>query len=510
MTSKWFDNTDPRQAEADANLLTDVLEASTEYSVIGLDLEGRILMWNEGARRLYGYEPEEVVGKANSAILYTLEDVAQDVPRQVLDSALRDGKWEDSISRRSKNGQYFTARVVITPRRNADGTPTGYLLISKEISDEIRLTDELKATQFYTRSLIESNIDAMMTTDPLGIITDVNQQMEALTEYSREQLIGTPFKNYFTDPLRAEEGIGQVLRDHTVTNYELTARSKLGRETFVSYNATTFHNRDGKLQGVFAAARDVSERKRFEQRLQETNVELERANQAKDVFLASMSHELRTPLNAIIGFTGTLLMKLPGPLNADQEKQLRTVQVSAKLLLLLINDLLDLAKIESGKVELEFEPVTCQSVIEEVRTTLGPMADAKGLHIDLQLPPEELVVRTDRRALSQIITNLTSNAVKFTDEGSVGITLSQQGGNGSPRTVIRVRDSGRGIKPEDQARLFEAFAQMDSMTKRRNEGTGLGLHLSQKLAGLLGGHISFESQFGVGSTFTLTLTQPAA
>jgi len=323
MTSKWFDNTDPHQAEADANLLTDVLEASTEYSVIGLDLEGRILMWNEGARRLFGYEPEEVIGKANSAILYTLEDAAQDVPRQVLDSALRDGKWEDSISRRSKNGQYFTARVVITPRRNADGTPTGYLLISKE-------------------------------------------------------------------------------------------------------------------------------------------------------------------------------------------KQLRTVQVSAKLLLLLINDLLDLAKIESGKVELEFEPVTCQSVIEEVRTTLGPMADAKGLRIDVQLPPEELVVRTDRRALSQIITNLTSNAVKFTDEGSVGITLSRQGGNGSPRTVIRVRDSGRGIKPEDQARLFEAFAQMDSMTKRRNEGTGLGLHLSQKLAGLLGGHISFESQFGVGSTFTLTLTQPAA
>src|SRR6185369_3417609 len=180
-------------------------------------------------------------------------------------------------------------------------------------------------------------IDALMTTDPLGVVTDVNEQMEALTGHSREELIGIPFKNFFTDPDRAEEGIRLVLREGNVTNYELTAMSKKGRETVVSYNATTFADRDGKLQGVFAAARDVTERKRFEQTLEEKSVEMENANLAKDRFLASMSHELRTPLNAIIGFTGTLLMKLPGPITRDQEGQLQTIQTSARHLLSLIN-----------------------------------------------------------------------------------------------------------------------------------------------------------------------------
>jgi PAS domain S-box-containing protein len=202
---------------------------------------------------------------------------------------------------------------------DAAGTPLGILAGARDITEQKMLEQQLRDQQFYTRSLIESNIDALMTTDPLGIITDVNQQMESLTGYSRDDLVGAAFKQYFTDPQQAEEGVKLVLREGKVTNYELTARSQEGHETVVSYTAATFYDRDGKLQGVFAAARDVTERKRFEQTLQEKNLELESANLAKDRFLASMSHELRTPLNAIIGFTGTLLMKLPGALNADQE-----------------------------------------------------------------------------------------------------------------------------------------------------------------------------------------------
>ena len=160
--------------------------------------------------------------------------------------------------------------MVITPRRDSVGRAIGYLLISKDISDEIRLTEQLKSTQFYTRSLIESNIDALMTTDPLGIITDVNQQMVTLTGYTRDELIGSPFKNYFTDPERAEEGIKLVLREGKVTNYELTALSKTGRMTVVSYNASTFRDAEGRLQGVFAAARDITEQKELEQRLRES------------------------------------------------------------------------------------------------------------------------------------------------------------------------------------------------------------------------------------------------
>src|ERR1043166_4294906 len=269
--------------------------------------------------------------------------------------------------------------------------------------------------------------------------------MEVLTGQTREELVGAPFKEYFTDPLRAEDGIRSVLREGRVTNYELTARAKDGMETVVSYNATTFNDQSGNLQGVFAAARDVTERKRFEQTLQEKNIELESANLAKDRFLASMSHELRTPLNAIIGFTGTLLMKLPGPLTGDQEQQLSTVQTSAKHLLSLINDLLDLAKIESGKVEIKYEPIVCQSLVEEVAAALRPLAETKGLDFKVKTPKGSLRVESDRRILSQILINLTNNAIKFTNRGRIEISLGSRPVNGHSLAVIDVIDSGIGI-----------------------------------------------------------------
>jgi protein-histidine pros-kinase len=220
-----------------------------------------------------------------------------------------------------------------------------------------------------------------------------------------------------------------------------------------------------------------------------------------------MSHELRTPLNAILGFTGTLLMRLPGPLTADQEKQLETIQGSSKHLLSLINDLLDLAKIESGNVELTLEPVVCQSVLEEVAGALRPLSESKGLEFQIKAPSSDLVVQTDRRAFAQILLNLTNNAIKFTENGSIRLELDQHWSNGSLLTVVSVIDTGIGIRPEDQAKLFRAFEQVGSSRARRHEGTGLGLHLSQKLAALLGGHIQFASQFGRGSTFSLVVRE---
>lgn len=755
MKTNLFDSAIVGGAQEAVDFIGSVLESSTEYSIIGSDLDGKILLWNEGARRIYGYEPEEVVGKANSSLLHTPEDVNSGKPREMMATALQEGKWEGTIDRVRKNGSRFVARVVLTPRRDPNGRPIGFLLISKDISSEIRLTEELQATQFYTRSLIESNIDALMTTDPVGIITDVNQQMEALTGCTRQELIGTPFKNYFTDPARAEEGIRlvlretkvknyeltalskdgrmtvvsynastfrdsagklqgvfasarditeqsrlqnqlaeeraynrglieasldglitvdpmiaitdvnetmcrmsgytreqligspfsqyfthpqraaegvrltldrgavtnyeltlrtrdgqeilvsfnaaifkdkndavrgifasardiraqkqlesqlqasqvytrsliesnidalmttdplgiisdvnqqmealtglsryeligspfktyfteperaeeaikQVLSEGKVTNYELTARRKDGHETVVSYNAATLFDQDGKLQGVFAAARDVTERKRFEQTLQEKNIELENANLAKDRFLANMSHELRTPLNAIIGFTGTLLMRLPGPLTSDQDQQLKTIQASARHLLSLINDLLNLAKIESGKADLYIEEVDCQQVLKDVAASLLPMAEAKGLRLEFNIPPEDWSMQTDQRSLQQIILNLTSNAIKFTDTGGVTLRLGRLHEDHQRFVEIRVVDTGIGIRPEDQDRLFQAFEQINLPGARHQEGTGLGLHLSKKLATLLGGTIRFESEYRKGSTFILALPE---
>jgi signal transduction histidine kinase len=245
----------------------------------------------------------------------------------------------------------------------------------------------------------------------------------------------------------------------------------------------------------------------FERALHEKNIELEKANQAKNRFLASMSHELRTPLNAIIGFTGTLLMRLPGPLTSDQEKQLRTVQASGRHLLSLINDLLDLAKIESGKVELRRESVNCREVLDELASYLRPMAESKDIVVCIDTPLDDVLVQTDRRALHQILLNLGNNAVKFTETGAVQLQVREEILANGALVEFRVIDTGVGIRPEDQHKLFQAFSQVTASSGPRYEGTGLGLHLSQKLAELLSGRITFDSEFGKGSTFRLTLAR---
>ncbi|CAN7701011.1 hybrid sensor histidine kinase/response regulator [Duganella sp. LjRoot269] len=237
------------------------------------------------------------------------------------------------------------------------------------------------------------------------------------------------------------------------------------------------------------------------------NLELAEASRMKSAFIANMSHELRTPLNAIIGFTGALLMKLPGPLTVEQDKQLNTIRTSARHLLSLINDILDVAKIEAGKVTLELETVRCQDLVQDVVDTLRPLAAQKGLELEVALTDEPIVLDTDRRALTQILLNLANNAIKFTETGKVSVTLAQRQGESLGQDIIEfsVADSGAGIREEDQAKLFQAFSQLDSTSTRHAEGAGLGLYLCQNLANLIGGSLFFKSDFGHGSTFTLAL-----
>jgi len=249
--------------------------------------------------------------------------------------------------------------------------------------------------------------------------------------------------------------------------------------------------------------RDVGRRVSLEAQLLQKNAQLEDASRLKSEFLAHMSHELRTPLNAVIGYTGTLLMKLPGPLNADQEKQLKTVQTSARHLLSLINDILDVAKIESGKVDIKLEELSCREIIEQIVSTLRPIAEAKKLALETKFPEQPVKAKTDRRAACQILINLANNSIKFTDQGSVKLELRETATDGRPMAAIDIVDTGIGIQPQDQPKLFRAFEQVGAAKPR--EGTGLGLYVSGRLAALIGARVEFSSEFGKGSRFTVLI-----
>jgi PAS domain S-box-containing protein len=504
---------------------------SANFSSIATDAKGVIQIFNVGAERMLGYAAAEVMNKITPADISDPQEViARAKALSVeLGTPITPG-FEALVFKASrgiediyeltyirKDGSRFPAIVSVTALRDAHSAIIGYLLIGtdntarKQVEAEQKKLDQrLRDQQFYTRSLIESNIDALMTTDPSGIISDVNKQMEALTGCTRDELIGAPFKNYFTDPERAEAAIKLVLGEKKVTNFELTARARDGKTTVVSYNATTFYDRDRTLQGVFAAARDVTESKRLEQTLQETNSELEgatalaeKANLAKSDFLSSMSHELRSPLNAILGFAQ--LMESESP-TSSQKESIDQILQAGWYLLALINEILDLATIEAGRLSLSLEPVSLVEIMLECQAMIEPQARKSGIGISFPRLDKPYVVSVDRTRMKQVLINLLSNAIKYNrGNGMVEVTCTESGGG---RVRISVKDTGAGLPPEKLAQLFQPFNRLGQETSAE-EGTGIGLVLTKRLVELMGGVIGVESVVGKGSTFWVELISDA-
>ena len=526
------DNTARKQAEdalLKAGALQNAIFNSANFSSIATDANGVIQIFNVGAERMLGYAAADVMNKITPADISDPQElIARATALSVeLGTKITPG-FEALVFKASrgiediyeltyirKDDTRFPAIVSVTALRDAQDMIIGYLLIGtdntarKQVEAEQKKLDQrLRDQQFYTRSLIESNIDALMTTDPSGIISDVNKQMEALTGCTRDELIGAPFKDYFTDPERAEAGIKRVLNENRVTNYELTARARDGKETVVSYNATTFYDRARTLQGVFAAARDITERKLLDQALQENNVELknamsaaEKANLAKSDFLSSMSHELRTPLSAILGFAQLIESGSPA-LTPAQKRSVDQILQAGWYLLELINEILDLALIESGKLSLSPELTSLAEVMRECEAMIEPQANKRGITVSFTDLETEYFVKADRTRVKQIMINLLSNAIKYNrPSGAVTVSCIE---STSGRVRIGVEDTGDGLTPEKIAQLFQPFNRL-GQEATTEEGTGIGLVMTKRLVELMGGVISVESTVGKGSIFLIEM-----
>jgi len=458
--------------------------------------QGPISFWNRGAETMYGWPREQAVGRVSRELLQTRSAESFEA---VLEEIRRTGYWEGELVHTRRDGSTITVFSRWASRQTQDGT-TEILEINQDITARKR-TERINST---FRQLLEAAPDGIVVVNRDGAMVQVNSQTERLFGYGREELTGQRVEMLLPGPAR------QGHLDHRAgffhepkvrpmgAGLDLKGRRKDGGEFPVEISLSPIETEDGTQ--VIASVRDVSERKAFELALRQKNTELEKALATKDLFLASMSHELRTPLNAILGFAGTLRMRLAGPLNADQERQLQRIQAAGNTLLELINDVLDLAKVESGTIEIERKEASCREMLNEVASVVGPIAEAKSLELDVDLPEPSVTVRTHQRVFTQIVVTLARQAVKCSDQGSLRIGASETMHGSGKMMAIHVVQSP-GIKPQDQERIRKIFEHVQQ--GEPPEGPELGLYLCGKLADLIGGSLEVESEVGDGSRLTL-------
>jgi PAS domain S-box-containing protein len=477
--------------------------------------EGVITLLNEFGLKFFGYGAEEIIGRHVIGTIVPLTESGGRDLRPLMDQICADPKaFEQNVNENIRsNGERvwiaWTNRIAL----DSNGRVSEILSIGTDITVQRRAEEARRESEARYRKLFEYAPDGILIADGRSRYLDANESICRMLGYTREELIGMDATDII-DPAEAPEIEPAIdsIRNKAEHLREWRFRRKDGTTFQADVMATMMP--DGNLMGMI---RDVTERKLAQEERQKRE-RAEAADHIKSAFLATMSHELRTPLNSIIGFTGIMLQGLAGPLNAEQGKQLDMVRSSARHLLALVNDVLDISKIEAGQLEVERVPFDLRGSLDKAAALIGPQAEAKGLGLRLRLASGLGEAVGDARRFEQILLNLLTNAVKFTDHGEITLSAEWVGdfrpdgaalSNPGVRAVrIAVSDTGTGIRSQDLPALFQPFRQVDSGLSRQHEGSGLGLAICRRLAGLMGGAIGVASEWGKGSTFTVTLPLP--
>ena len=508
------------------------------YATFVIDKDKKVIAWNRALEKMTGIPKQDIIGKGDYAYSIPfygklrpiiIDLIGKDDPEtqalydkfEKLDNIIYGEVFVPGLY----NGRGAYVLVTASPLIDASGNRYGAIETVRNITERKEYEKALQESEQKYRELVEHANSIILHWTRDGRITFLNEFGQRFFGYAADEIIGRHvigtivpaiesdgrdltrlMEQIRLDPVAFERNINENLRRN-------------GERVWIAWTNRIVHDTQGRVAEILSIGTDITELKQAEETIRELNTGLERrvaertaelavamdraqaADRIKSAFLASMSHELRTPLNSIIGFTGMVLQGLAGPLNEEQTKQLGMVRGSARHLLDLINDILDISKIEAGQFNILSENFDLRGSIEKTVKIISPLADKKNILLHSRIEDNISDMRGDQRRVEQIILNLLSNAVKFTDHGEIHLNCYLDNGF----VTLSVEDTGIGIKPENINIIFEAFRQVDAGTARTQEGTGLGLNITKKLIEMMGGSIHVISEWEKGSTFTVIL-----
>ncbi len=497
-------------ANTNDNLFKYLVSGVKDYAIFALDPQGNIASWNAGAARIKGYKADEVSGK-HFSVFYTDEAKKQKHPDFALAQALANGSYEEEGYRVRKDGNLFLANVVITPIYDEKGVHIGFAKVTRDLTEKkaaelaaVKSAEALEESENNFNVMISAIKDyAIFSLSPQGIIQSWNDGAHRIKGYSAEEAIGKHFSMFYTqdaiDRKHPQWELEQAIKNGSYEEEGWRIR-KDREKIWASVTITSVHTQEGALKGFVKVIRDLTERRRHETDLEKARDEAILANVLKSKFIANITHEIRTPLSGIVG----LSQLIADDTNLDKETQDVGVRIfdASRQLLTILNSLLDFAKLEAGKVDIERISFNVAKIIDDVVGLSKTQAQDKKLSISTNISPQvpEMIVG-DPGKLRQVLSNLIHNAIKFTNHGGIEVSVDRQ----ETSILFSVTDTGIGITPETQEKLFKPFVQAHESTARLFGGTGLGLSIGQQLVELMGGSIGLISAPGQGSTIWFVL-----